>query len=419
MANGSKHDLIILGGGAAGLMAAIFAARTAPSDTRITVLDGAPRIGAKILVSGGGRCNVTHDIVTPDDYAGSNRNQIAKVLRTFTVEQTIDFFRGIGVELKCEDTGKLFPTTDHSGTVLDALLRAVHDAGAEVRANHRVSAVSHDGSAFTLTTGQGDFTADKLILATGGKSLPKTGSDGAGYAFARSLGHTVTDTTPALVPLVLPKKHYLTTLAGLTLDVELTVAAGSGKIIKRQPGSMLLTHFGLTGPAPMDISRHWIAAHKNGPGTQLTANLLPGHSYDQVEAHLLGVSQVRGKSAVLTVLSDDLPKRLAEAVLVHELDLDPQTPMAQLGKTQRKALARALTAMPMPIVRDRGYLFAEVTAGGVPLGELDLKTMQSRRCPGLYLCGEILDADGRIGGYNFQWAWSTARLAGLSAGTGH
>ena len=429
MANGSTHDILIIGGGAAGLMAAIFAARSAPSGARVTVLDGAPRIGAKILVSGGGRCNVTHDVVTPEDYAGSKRNQIAKVLRTFTVESTIDFFRGIGVELKREDTGKLFPVTDSARTVLDALLRAVHDAGAEVRANHRVTAVTYQNDTFTVATEHGEYTAGKLILATGGKSLPKTGSDGLGYNFAQALGHTITDTTPALVPLVLPPKHYLTKLSGLTLDVELSLIAGTGKRLHRQAGSMLLTHFGLTGPAAMDISRHWIAAHAKDTKTQLTANLLPGRpgrpgvpgvpgaAYEQVETHLLEVSQVRGKSAIVTILSDDLPKRLAEAILIHPLEIDSQTPMAQLSKMQRKTLARALTALPLPIVRDRGYLFAEVTAGGVPLDEVDLKSMRSRRCSGLQLCGEILDVDGRIGGYNFQWAWSSGRLAGLAAGT--
>ncbi len=415
MANGSQHDILIIGAGAAGLMAAIHAARSAPTDHRITVLDGARRIGTKILVSGGGRCNVTHDVVTPEDYAGSKRNQIAKVLRTFTVEQTIDFFRDIGVELKREGTGKLFPTTDSAQTVLDALMRTVHDAGAEVLGGHRVEAVSYRDGIFTVTTEHGDLTARKLILATGGKSLPKTGSDGLGYSFAESLGHTVTDTTPALVPLVLPKKHYLTKLSGLTLDVQLTVTAASGKALHRQTGSMLLTHFGLTGPAAMDISRHYIAAQAQDAGTTLSANLLPGMTYEQVEAHLLAVSQVRGKSAVGTIISDDLPKRLVELLLTQAVDIDPLTPMARVSKAQRISLAQALTALPLPIVRDRGYLFAEVTAGGVPLDELDLKTMQSRVCPGLYLCGEILDVDGRIGGYNFQWAWCSGRLAGTSA----
>lgn len=416
MANGSTHDILIIGAGAAGMMAAAFAARGAAPGGSVAVMDGAKRIGAKILVSGGGRCNVTHDVVLPEDYAGSKRNQIAKVLRTFSVDQTVAFFAELGVELKREDTGKLFPTTDQAMTVLNALWDGVGQAGAKVLADHRVSAVRRDDQGFTVATSQGEFQAKRVILATGGKSLPKTGSDGLGYEFVRSLGHTVTQTTPALVPLVLEKDHWLTKLSGLALDVELAVVAGSGKVLKRQAGAMLLTHFGLSGPAAMDISRHWIAAHDSDPGAELRVNLLPGRSFEQVDEYLQGLTQSRGKAGLVGVIGEDLPKRLAEAVVVHGAGIDAATPMARLGKPQRRALAHTLTGLVLPVVRDRGYLFAEVTAGGVPLSELDLSTMQSRVCPGLYLCGEILDVDGRIGGYNFQWAWCSGRLAGTSAG---
>ncbi len=416
MANGSSHDILIIGAGAAGLMAAVFAVRCAPAGSSVVLLDGAKRIGAKILVSGGGRCNVTHDVVLPEDYAGSKRNQIAKVLRTFSVGNTVAFFRELGVGLKREDTGKLFPTTDHAMTVLNALWTGVEEAGAKVLADHRVSAIRRDDEGFTVTTNHGDLQAKRVILATGGRSLPKTGSDGLGYAFARSLGHTVTQTTPALVPLVLEKDHWLTKLSGLALEVELAVVSGSGKVLKRQAGAMLLTHFGLSGPAAMDISRHWIAAHGSDPGTQLRVNLLPGRTFERIDAHLRELTQTRGKAGLVGVMGEDLPKRLAEAVVVHGAGIDPATPMAQLGKPDRRAMAHALTGLVLPVVRDRGYLFAEVTAGGVPLSELDLSTLASRVCPGLYFCGEVLDVDGRIGGYNFQWAWCSGRLAGMSVG---
>jgi len=421
MANGSPHDILIIGAGAAGLMAAIFAGRNAPPGSRIALLDGAKRIGAKILVSGGGRCNVTHDVVTPDDfagYSGGSRNQIAKVLRTFSVSETVAFFRERGVELKREETGKLFPVTDRAQTVLDALLSAVRGAGAEILIDHRVLAVNRDEERFTVTSSRGELIAKRLILATGGKSLPKTGSDGLGYELARSLGHSVTKTTPALVPLVLEKDHWLTTLPGITLEVELAVASGTGKVQHRQHGSMLLTHFGLSGPAAMDISRYWIAAHADDPASALLCNLLPDMNSEHVGRALINLTQKHGKAGVADILSDKLPKRLAEALPSHAVQIDPATPLARLGKDKRRALAHALTALPLPVVRDRGYLFAEVTAGGVPLSELNLSTMASRHCPGLYLCGEVLDADGRIGGYNFQWAWCTGRLAGMSAAIG-
>lgn len=420
MANGSTYDILTVGAGAAGLMATIFAARNAPAGARVAVVDGAKKIGAKILVSGGGRCNVTHDVVTPDDYAGysgGSRNQIAKVLRSFSVDDTAAFFRDLGVTLKREDTGKLFPTTDKAATVLEALLTAVQDAGAQVLTDHRVLSVRREAEQFVVTTSQGDLHTRRLILATGGKSLPKTGSDGLGYELVKSLGHTVTKTTPALVPLVLEKDHWLTALTGLTVEAELDVVSGSGRVLHRQRGSMLLTHFGLSGPAAMDISRHWIAAHGEDPTVQLRVNFLPDRNFDRAEAELVAQAQTHGKAGIANTLNGYLPKRLAEALVVKGAGTDPGTPMAQLSKPQRRAVVHALTALPLPVERDRGYLFAEATAGGVPLTELDLSTMASRPCPGLYLCGEILDVDGRIGGYNFQWAWCTGRLAGISSAT--
>ncbi len=418
MANGYTHDTLIIGAGAAGLMAAIFAGRNAQPPNQVAVVDGAKHIGAKILVSGGGRCNVTHDVVTPDDFAGSKRNQIAKVLKTFKADDTVDFFADLGVDLKRENTGKLFPTTDRARTVLDALLLAVDKANATILNEHRVTAVSRRDDGFVVRTQQGDLHTRKLILATGGKSLPKTGSDGLGYGFAISLGHSLTKTTPALVPLVLSDGHWLTRLSGLTTDVELAVASSTGKITRRQAGSLLLTHFGLSGPAAMDISRHWIAAHNIDPGTKLLINFLPGRTFEQIEAELVALTESHGGAGITSLLYDYVQRRLAHTLVADGADVDPTTPMAQLNKPQRRAVVKALTALPVPIVRDRGYLFAEVTAGGVPLSEINLSTMASRKCPGLYLCGELLDVDGRIGGYNFQWAWASGRLAGMSAAIG-
>ncbi len=418
MANSPPYDILIVGAGAAGLMATTFAAQNADSSNKVAALDGAKIIGAKILVSGGGRCNVTHDVVTPNDFAGSKRNQIAKVLKTFTADDTVTFFADLGVKLKREDTGKLFPTTDKAQTVLNALLKSVNQAGATILNEHRVTKISRTDNDFTLRTPHGDLHTRKLILATGGKSLPKTGSDGLAYGFAISLGHTLTQTTPALVPLVLSDGHWLTRLSGLTADVELAVASSTGKITHRQTGSLLMTHFGLSGPAAMDISRHWIASHNTDPGTQLLINFLPGRTFEQIETELVELTESHGSAGITSILYDYVQRRLAHTLAADGADVDPTTPMAQLSKPQRRAVVKALTALPVPVVRDRGYLFAEVTAGGVPLAEINLATMESRTCPDLYLCGEILDVDGRIGGYNFQWAWASGRLAGMSAAIG-
>jgi predicted Rossmann fold flavoprotein len=393
--DGAIYDIAIIGAGAAGLTAAIFARRTAP-DARIVLVDGAPKIGAKILISGGGRCNVTHDVVTPDDFNG-NRNAIAKVLRTFTVEQTIAWFAELGVTMKREEGGKLFPTSDRARTVLDALV-GVCD-GVEIRLGAKVTEIKH-ASAFEI----GEITAHRVVLAPGGRSIPKTGSDGSGYALVRSLGHTVGEVFPALVPLILEDGHWMTSLSGTSLDAELSVRADSGKVLVRHRGSLLFTHFGLSGPVVLDISRHWIASRG-----KLFANFLPGETFESLEALLMGGNP---RATVASVLRGRVPERLLSAITGEPV------PLAKLTKEERRRLVRAFVEVPVPVVRDRGFDFAEVTAEGVPLSEVDLATMASRRCPGLYLCGEILDVDGRIGGYNFQWAWASGRLAGLHAASG-
>lgn len=411
-------DIAIIGAGAAGLMAGISAGRVAAEQTpplRISALDSASKLGAKILVAGGGRCNVTHDVVTPDDFFGGNRNQIAKVLRSFSADHTVEFFSELGVTLKREETGKLFPVTDDARTVLDALLRAASNARVELSTGCRVESITRSGDVFIISTSKGEIAARRVILATGGKSLPKTGSDGKGYDIAKALGHSVTTTTPALVPLVLPKDHWLTQLSGLSLPVELSIASASGKILRREKGPMLLTHFGVSGPVVLDISRHWIAARAADPACSMTANLVPDEDFTTLEHRLQKSTHSQPRTPVISVLRRFLPDRMAAALLAHLGDPPPLLPMAQLSKDKRRALVHTMTALPLPIERDRGYLFAEVTAGGVPLTEVDVSTMSSRICPGLFLCGEILDVDGRIGGYNFQWAWASGRLAGINA----
>lgn len=409
-------DLVIVGAGAAGLMAAIHAGRTARDrglSLRIAAMDGAAKVGAKILVAGGGRCNVTHDVVHAADYAGGSQNQIKKVLRSFTVEQTVTFFAELGVTLKREETGKLFPTTDRSRTVLEAILGAVRAAGASVLTEHRVQQIRpHPGGGFTLLTSQGAYRADRLIVATGGKALPRTGSDGGGYRLLQSLGHTLTATTPGLVPLLLAPGHWLTELSGLTFETELALQASSGKVLHRQTGSLLLTHLGLSGPAAMDISRHWLWQRMTDPACGLTVALLPGRSFAEIEALFLDAPP---GATLGSLLRPHLPARLAEALAERIAGVPAAHPIAQLPREARRSLSHALGALPLPVVGDRGFTHAEVTAGGVPLEEVELATMASRRVPGLYLCGEVLHVDGRIGGYNFQWAWCTGRLAGIAA----
>lgn len=421
-------DVAIVGAGAAGLMAAIWAARSARAAgraLRVVALDGAARPGAKILVAGGGRCNVTHDAVDESAFCGSSRHAVRKVLLRFDVARTVAFFRELGVELKREETGKLFPVTDDARTVLDALLRAVREAGAELRHPARVRAVRRRGETFHVEHDAGALCARRVVLATGGMSLPKTGSDGAGYGMARALGHTITPHVfPALVPLKLAAGHFLTGLSGVSAPARVEVRTASGRRLASFTGPVLCSHFGVSGPAILDISRHYTSAAlgesgacADAPGTatspRLVLNWLPGETPETLDAALRDA----GARSAARALGERLPERLARALCAHA-GVEGSAPAARLPRAQRRALACAVTELEVPVVGDRGFAHAEVTAGGVPLREIRLDTMESRVCPGLHLCGEVCDVDGRIGGYNFQWAWASGHVAGTGCAAG-
>lgn len=404
-----RVDIAVVGAGAAGLMAAIWARRTAPT-ARVVAVDSARRLGAKILISGGGRCNVTHHEVTADAFAGSSRNAIRKVLRSFDVDRTTEFFAELGVDLKREPTGKLLPTTDSAHTVLDALVRATVDAGVELQHPFRVESLDAGPDGFELAGPEGSLAAERVVLATGGRSIPKSGSDGHGYHLARGLGHFVGRTWPALVPLTLPAGHPLRALRGIAADVELRVERPNGKRIARAGGSLLCTHFGVSGPAAMDISRFLLDARRTDPTARLVVNWIPDWSLERL------LQAWKSETATATTwLRTRLPERLARTLL-DPAGLDPTRPIRELAAADRRRVATSLVAYELPVSGDRGYTYAEVTAGGVPLAELHLDRMESRICPGLFLCGEICDVDGRIGGFNFQWAWSSGYVAGRGAG---
>ncbi len=432
-----EADIAIIGAGAAGLAAAIFAAQANPA-LNIIILDGAKTIGAKILVSGGARCNVTHHHVTPADF-NAPTTFVRHVLAAFDHHQTVQWFASLGVNLKREETGKLFPVTDSSKTILNALINRCAQLKIDLRTSHRVTQIETVDAGFIVTCAspqasspttqaaapqasspkpQARFTARKLILATGGKSLPLTGSDGQGWVMVQSLGHTVTPTYPALVPLILHADFFHSQISGLSLEVELSTFAGtSAKRIDHRTGSLLWTHFGISGPVVMDASRHWVIAQATGQNPSLLCSLLPGRDFASVENLFLQQAARNPRRSIAAAIDDLLPGKLVEALLDH-VRISPRLPLAQMARQERRTLVHALTALPLPVTRDRGWNYAEVTAGGVPLSEVHHRDMQSRLVKGLYLIGEMLDCDGRIGGFNFQWAWSTGYLAGQAAAKG-
>ncbi|MBT4159141.1 MAG: aminoacetone oxidase family FAD-binding enzyme [Planctomycetaceae bacterium] len=409
-------DVAIVGAGAAGLFAAIWAGKKVEGHSvQIAVFDSARKLGAKILVAGGGRCNVTHCRVTEHDFAGSSPAAIRKVLRRFSVEQTVEFFADAGIELKKEETGKLFPVSDSARTILQALLDQAQSVDVSITHPARVTDIDQlpcDGLTkgcdkeprLRVVSEDGVLLARHVIVCTGGKSLPKSGSDGSGYRLVEKLGHTISKPlVPALVPLTLVDSHWIRGLSGVTVPAAVTLSKESGKRICTYSGSTLCTHLGLSGPSILDISRHWLIEQDADSNVRLNINWLPEHS-ENVLDDLLQDQRI----GAFGVLRRWLPDRLARQLCIES----GATCTGDLTRSIRKKLVKSVTATPLPVQGNRGFAVAEATAGGVPLEEVQLETMESRKCPGLYLAGEVLDVDGRIGGFNFQWAWSSGFVAG-------
>ncbi|MDH4361589.1 MAG: NAD(P)/FAD-dependent oxidoreductase [Nitrospirota bacterium] len=421
-------DIAIIGAGAAGMAAGIFAAQTRP-DLSIVLLDGARTIGAKILVSGGGRCNVTNVRVTSSDFNGTHRF-VERVLQRFDEQATAQWFDSLGVPLKEEPAGKLFPVTNTARTVLQALLDQITTLGVRLLPQHRVKGLTPHEQHFSIETEGETFIARRIILATGGQSLPKTGSDGYGWMIARQLGHTVTPTYPALVPLLIHDPFFHQTLSGISHEVTLMTRVDD-KLVDRRTGSLLWTHFGISGPVTLDASRFWIIAHGQGHEVTLFLNFFPGQSFEDIDRWLSNAGVTSGRQTVAGLLSERLPVRVAKTMCAYINDAFPPTPqearpqektkdlgttpLGELRRSTRRTLTQALTNLSLPVIGSRGWNFAEVTAGGIPLKEVNPYSMASRKLPGLYLIGEMLDCDGRIGGFNFQWAWSTGYIAGTHA----
>lgn len=402
-------DAVIIGAGAAGLMAAIHAAERG---RRVLLLEKGRKPGVKILMSGGTRCNITHDCDARGIVAafGPNGKFLHSALATLGPRETVAFFENAGVATKVEDTGKVFPVSDRAVDVLDALLRKLARSGATLAVNEAVQHVhAEEPAGFRIVTSSRTLTAAKVLITTGGKSYPGCGTTGDGYAFAATFGHTLVATRPALVPLTV-QPAWVGELRGISLpDVNLKVIE-TGKPLTSRRGAMLFAHFGLTGPAPLDVSRA-VSSHPAPTSLTLEVDLLPGEPEAALDEFLRTESLASGKKQLAVVLSAKLPRRVCDQLLVLA-GLPVERTAAALSKADRLKLVALMKRLRLPLKGTLGFEKAEVTAGGVSLNEVDSRTMQSKLKPGLFLAGEVLDLDGWIGGYNFQSAWSTGWLAG-------
>ena len=384
-------------------MAAIFAAE---SNRHVVLLERTKDGGRKILISGGGRCNVLPSRLSPTQYfTDSSPNTLKKMLLSWPLaEQRAFFERSLNIPLKLEEeSGKLFPVSDKARDVRDALIRRARERGADIRFEQRVTNLEPcDGGWRVSIDGRDTIEARKVIVATGGLSVPQTGSDGTGLRIMQRLGHTIHPTYPALTPLTCNPPRYAE-LAGISLEV--TLEALQPKRFTTT-GGFLFTHRGYSGPTVLNISH--IAIRTRLPiYVQWTA--LDVEAWD---ARLLQ----GGSATVGGIVRKELPARLAD-MLISAAQVDPQRMLSALRKDERARLVEALAHFQLPWTGDEGYKKAEVTGGGVALNEVDTKTMESKLHAGLYLCGEILDAFGPIGGYNFAWGWATGRAAGIAAGS--
>lgn len=403
------YDAIVIGAGAAGLMAAIHAAERG---RRVLLLEKGKKPGVKILMSGGTRCNITHDCDVRGiiEAFGPNGKFLHSALAGFGPDDAVQFFEAEGVATKIEDTGKIFPVSDKALDVLNALLRRLNRTTATLSLTESVTQIAAiEPAGFSITTPKRTYTCESALITTGGLSFPGCGTTGDGYGFAKQFGHTITKTSPALVPLKLDAP-WVKELMGITLPhIGLKVREGE-KILAARSGSTLFAHFGLTGPAPLDVSRA-VSGHANPRSLMLEIDFLPGESEQALDDFLKVESVSSGKQLLAGVLSRKLTRRLCDQLLpLCGMPVDRTA--AALSKVDRQKLAAAMKRLRVPLAGTLGYEKAEVTAGGVALNEVDHRTMQSKLKPGLFLAGEVLDLDGWIGGYNFQSAWSTGWLAG-------
>ncbi|GGJ12235.1 BaiN/RdsA family NAD(P)/FAD-dependent oxidoreductase [Neoroseomonas lacus] len=390
----TDFDVVVLGAGAAGLFAAM---RAGQRGRRVLLLDHADEAGKKILISGGGRCNFTNTGCVPDRFISANRHFARSALARYTQHDFIALVQKHRIAFHEKTLGQLF-CDGSARQIVQMLLAECEAAGVDLRLRHRVIDITR-GDRFTIATDHGAFTTDSLVLATGGLSIPKMGATGFAHDVARRFGLPLITPRPGLVPLTFdgPTLELMRPLAGVALPV--IAAAGTAAF----PEAMLFTHRGLSGPAVLQASSYWCT------GEAVTFDLLPNQD---PTALLLAAKRARPKAEPRTILADMLPQRLAQAMAAIHL---PPRIMGELGDAPLKALGALIKAWRLEPAGTEGYAKAEVTLGGIDTAALSSKTMAAKDVPGLFVIGEAVDVTGWLGGYNFQWAWSSGWAAGEAA----
>ena len=395
-------DVIIIGGGASGMMAALTAAENGRS---VLLLERQSRVGRKLLATGNGRCNLTNYNTSPARYHGEDGGFCAYALRAFDVGSTLQYFASLGLLTVNEDSGRVYPMSNMAGSVLDVLRYGLEHPRIEVRTGQVVTAVKRTAEVFTVRTETDAFTAGKLILAAGGCAGSKVGGVMDGYRLAKALGHHRTALYPSLVQLT-TDPTYPRALKGVKAECGITVLRGSG-IVAENRGEVLFTEYGVSGPAIFDISR---AVATGGEGLVCALDFFPDWDLREVLDWLRMRRQTMQAHEASTLLVGSCHTRLGQ-MLCKAAGFTSQ-PAADLTDSDLERIARQAKHFALPITGTCGFDQAQVTAGGLCTDEFDPETMKSRLVSGLYACGELLDVDGDCGGFNLQWAWASGRLAG-------
>lgn len=403
--------ILVVGAGAAGMMAAIAAAR---AGKRVMVIEPNEKVGRKIYITGKGRCNVTNQCSREEFLSAVPRNGkfLYSAVSRFSPRDTMDFFEGLGVRLKTERGNRVFPCSDRASDIIDALFFEMRRQGVELVCDRVTELLTDHGRVTGVNTaGHGALSGNAVILATGGASYPRTGSTGDGYRLAEGVGHTITPIRGSLVPLE-SDDPCCRAMQGLSLrNVELRIRDGKGKTVYRELGELLFTHFGLSGPLVLSAS-----AHMDFTKQSYTAHidLKPALDEQKLDARLLRDLEERANQNFSSVLGGLAPQSMVP-VLVERCGIPAAQKAHDIRREQRRRLLETLKNFEISLTGTRPVEEAIVTSGGVKVGEVDPKSMASRRLPGLYLAGELLDVDAYTGGYNLQIAWATGYVAGCSA----
>lgn len=399
--------VIVIGGGASGLMSAIWAAR---GHNKVTIIEQKDRLGKKILATGNGKCNYTNYYQVAACYRGSTPEEAMKVYEQFDVNQTVAFFEELGIYPK-DRNGYVYPNSGQAASILDVLVLEAKRLGVTMITNEKVEIVKRTKGGFEVRTSKNQYNSDHVIMTCGGCASSKLGSDGSGYPIARTLGHSIIKPLPALVQLKSNAK-YLKTISGVRTEAVISLKA-DGKKIAQEAGEILFANYGISGIPVMQISRFAAVALDEKKQVELIIDFLPELNFGELQQNIQHrLSNGKGRTAEELFIG--LFNHKLTYILLKEAGIDPEMQANKIKSESWKRLANLIKGFALKITDTNGFENAQTCTGGVPLSEVDLNTMESKRTKGLFFAGELLDIDGTCGGYNLQWAWSTGYLAGKS-----